>query len=269
MNLTLEKDLIQKITEVYQEYIKNNPHDEIPNVLQNDILIRKRVASFSIYKKYLTGKNTFLDWGCKNGIIGYTIKTYLGDRAGKIEIHGCDIIRGKYQIFSEKANLIYSQLNHYYLMPYQDNYFDIVIGNGVLEHVANDRESLKELYRIIKNEGYLIITFLPNRLSYTEFLSEKFRKLTHMRKYSINKIKEMLLHSGFVPIEWGYHQVFPSLSSFPSRRVSDPKDLKRLNDFKVIMSKIYNLNKYAEKIWPLNIFATNIFIIAQRKAMIP
>ena len=53
--------------------------------------------------------------------------------------------------------------------------------------MPNDYESLKELHRIIDNNGYLVITFLPNNLSYTEFIARKFRngKAAHRRRYSI------------------------------------------------------------------------------------
>ena len=265
---TLQKELLEKINYLYEEYALNNSEAEIPTEIKNDIVIRRRLESFDIYKEYLEGKSRFLDWGCRNALISYIIQTYLSDRVDELEIHGCDIIRGKCQIFSEKANLIYSQLNHHCNLPYEENYFDVVIGNGVLEHVANDYESLKELYRIIKNNGYLIITFLPNRLSYTEFLSKTLRNVGHRRKYSISEIKAMLLHSGFVPIKWGYHQVFPSLVSFSSGFTYSFKDVKKVNYLPAIMSKIYKLDKYAENLWPINIFSANIFVVAQRKRKI-
>jgi len=50
-----------------------------------------------------------------------------------------------------------------------------VMGSGVLEHVPNDSESLKELYRIIRPGGYFIMTMLPNQYSYTEWLNRRLR----------------------------------------------------------------------------------------------
>jgi 2-polyprenyl-3-methyl-5-hydroxy-6-metoxy-1,4-benzoquinol methylase len=65
------------------------------------------------------------------------------------------------------AALKYSQLTH----SYPADLFDVVIGSGVLEHVPIDSESRKELYRVIRPDGYFVMTMLPNRYSYTEFLN--------------------------------------------------------------------------------------------------
>lgn len=42
-------------------------------------------------------------------------------------------------------------------IPFQDNYFDIIICNHLLEHVPNDIDAMKELYRVLKNDGQAIL----------------------------------------------------------------------------------------------------------------
>ena len=46
-------------------------------------------------------------------------------------------------------------------LPYDDSFFDIVICNSVLEHIENYEKSIKEIYRVTKNNGLLFIT-VPN-----------------------------------------------------------------------------------------------------------
>ncbi len=41
--------------------------------------------------------------------------------------------------------------------PYSDMSFDLVIASHILEHVADDTKALKEIYRILKPEGYAIL----------------------------------------------------------------------------------------------------------------
>lgn len=255
-------DLRQRVTQVYEETTRTNEH-QVFNYLKNPLIVRRSLDVFDLYKTYLEGKSRILDWGCRNAVTAYTIRAYLSN---DVEIHGCDIEQED-DTLAKQAKLIYSPLEHPYKLPYADDYFDIAISNGVLEHVANDFESLKELYRVIKNDGYLIITFLPNQSSYTEFLARKvIRKGYHLRRYSLKEIKKMLLHSGFVPIDYGYHQIIPSLISLTC--YGNQSEIKVVRFLIPLLNQIYNLNKYIEKLWPINQVASNIFVIAQKKSMI-
>ena len=42
-------------------------------------------------------------------------------------------------------------------IPYEDNYFDLVICNHVLEHIPNDADAMKELFRVLKAKGIAIL----------------------------------------------------------------------------------------------------------------
>lgn len=42
-------------------------------------------------------------------------------------------------------------------IPYEDNFFDIIICNHLLEHVPDDIKAMKELYRVLKNGGKAIL----------------------------------------------------------------------------------------------------------------
>jgi len=42
-------------------------------------------------------------------------------------------------------------------IPYKDNYFDFVICNHVLEHVPEDLKAMKEIYRVLKKDGFAVL----------------------------------------------------------------------------------------------------------------
>ena len=42
-------------------------------------------------------------------------------------------------------------------IPFEDNYFDLIICNHLLEHVPNDIEAMKELFRVLENGGKAIL----------------------------------------------------------------------------------------------------------------
>ena len=47
-------------------------------------------------------------------------------------------------------------------IEHHSNYFDLILCNHVLEHVENDYLALRELYRILKSEGVLVLTVPGN-----------------------------------------------------------------------------------------------------------
>jgi ubiquinone/menaquinone biosynthesis C-methylase UbiE len=132
-----------------------------------------------------------------------------------------------------------------------------VIGSGVLEHVPNDSESLKELYRIIRPGGYFIMNFLPNKYSYTEWMNRRLRNSHHLRLYSLDEARHMFMHHGFLPVRFGYHQMIPSLSN-PKNGIFDSPSANRLS--KSSSGVIRSSNERGR----INRLSTNIFIVGKK-----
>ncbi len=99
-------------------------------------------------------------------------------------------------------------------IPFENNTFGFIIFNEVFEHLrTNPISTLKELHRILKNDGILMLT-TPNLYSliniimflrgrgfndaYDEF--EKLHKIGHVghiREYSTREVKKFLVNTGF------------------------------------------------------------------------
>lgn len=47
-------------------------------------------------------------------------------------------------------------------LPYPSNHFDLILSNEVLEHVQNDSDAIREMVRVLKPGGRVVI-FCPNR----------------------------------------------------------------------------------------------------------
>jgi len=78
-------------------------------------------------------------------------------------------------------------------LPFEDNSFDVVICNHVLEHIEDDKKAMQELYRVLKPKGFGIFQ-IPQDLSlektYEDFSitspeerTKHFGQYDHVRVY--------------------------------------------------------------------------------------
>lgn len=120
-------------------------------------------------------------------------------------------------------------------LTFKDNFFDIVFHNEVLEHVQDDLQTLKECFRVLDEQGYLVF-FTPNRgwpfETHGIFLNNKYiwgnipllpwlpgfiykKFAPHVRNYSNKDIKNLIKNSGGEII---YHShVFPGFDGLVRR----------------------------------------------------
>lgn len=156
------------------------------------------VKTFCRYAPFLPDRGDVLDWGCHHAPDSCLLRTAYPNR---FRLHGCDHVEPqRFARFHEYAALDYRQLSETVATPYAPDSFEAVIGSGVLEHVAMDYESLKELHRILKPGGVLIITYLPNWLSWREWVHRVIRKRGfHQRRYGLAEAQTLLKRAGFLP----------------------------------------------------------------------
>jgi len=195
-----------------------------------------------------------LDWGCRHGVFAWLARRDLGPGAG---IWGCDVCDpAPYAALHARSGLHYVQLAHPWRLPYADGSFDAVMSGGTLEHVANDGESLTELWRVLRPGGRLALTHLPNATSISEWFARRFApEHAHPRRYRLRALRERLLQRGFMPIQWGHHQVLPA--SLPGAR--ERTLLGRA------IERAYVINGPLERLWPINRLSTTVWLVAEKR----
>jgi ubiquinone/menaquinone biosynthesis C-methylase UbiE len=87
-----------------------------------------------------------------------------------------------------ESNIEYKQYNGS-ILPFPDNFFDIVYSFQVIEHVTSDSDFLSEARRVLKTGGILVIT-TPNR-NYRLKPGEKPKNKFHLREYSPDDLKNI------------------------------------------------------------------------------
>lgn len=78
-------------------------------------------------------------------------------------------------------------------LPYDDASFDLVTCLDVLEHIPNDFMALSEIWRVLRNEGNLVVT-VP---AYPWLWSRHDVLNHHHRRYVRKRLKQMLESTGF------------------------------------------------------------------------
>ncbi len=78
-------------------------------------------------------------------------------------------------------------------LPFEDNFFDLVAGFEVLEHIENDEKAFSEIARVLKPSGFLLFS-VPLR---QELFNEFDLAAGHKRRFEIAELKELLSKNGF------------------------------------------------------------------------
>jgi SAM-dependent methyltransferase len=184
---------------LYRRQMEELPGDAYLVAHSDPAFQRGTLAVYRFYEPWLPSQGRVLDWGCRHAPDACLVRARFGDR---LIVDGCDVFDPTpYQVFFEYAGLRYQPLSDAVRLPYDNGSFDSVIASGVLEHVPMDYESLKELYRVLKPGGRLIVTYLPNAASVEEWrLRRRGGNEFHRRLYSRAQFHALLTHSGFWPL---------------------------------------------------------------------
>ncbi|MCI0702481.1 MAG: class I SAM-dependent methyltransferase [Planctomycetia bacterium] len=166
------------------------------------------VNVFEWYVRHLKPHQSILDWGCNHGPDSCLLRNWFGE---SIELHACDFAaQSAFPVFRGSARAEYTQLTNPLNLPYSANRFDAIVASGVLEHTAMDGEALKELYRVLRPDGPLVITYLPHAYSWVEWSRRSRRKDYHRRLYTKRGLSSLLLSHGFEPLEVEFQGYLPN-----------------------------------------------------------
>jgi ubiquinone/menaquinone biosynthesis C-methylase UbiE len=135
-----------------------------------------------------------LDIGCGCGELLLWLKNH-----GWSEVHGVEISRNAAKLANEHGlNVFCGELQNTH---YPDNYFDFISLIHVLEHMHDPMLTLKEISRILKSDGLLVVG-VPNFDSYENKVFGKYQSFMeevprHLYHFSKRTMTSMLDKNGF------------------------------------------------------------------------
>ncbi len=147
-------------------------------------LIRQLLETYAPTRDNRPGLR-ILDAGCGTG---GTMKA-VGELG---EVHGCDAAWAALEYCRKRSftNLACSRVEQ---LSYVDGSLDVVTSCDVLEHVADDGAALREIYRILRPGGIVVMT-VP---AHPYLWSEHDEALAHLRRYTRKEITGKLQEAGY------------------------------------------------------------------------
>jgi SAM-dependent methyltransferase len=144
-----------------------------------------------IYKLIHTWKmekgTKILDVGCSTGVLLDGLS-----KIKNIEVSGVDV-SGKAINACHDKGLINTWVMEGEKLNFENSVFDIVIASDCLEHIKQDQKALKEWYRVLKNQGKLIIL----GPAFMALWSEQDNLSNHFRRYHRNELRLILKKTEF------------------------------------------------------------------------
>lgn len=143
-------------------------------------------------------------------------------------------------------------------LPYRDGYFDFIIANAIIEHIRPTTQVpkfLKELHRVLKPAGLLLIAETPQPQSYSEWLSGKLGYGEHEMKLSDETVASELAKAGFMVMYQDQYDLVPTQLPLPGR----------LGHWSVnLLFPILELAEHLLRLTPLRYFAHHTRTIAKK-----
>jgi len=107
----------------------------------------------------LSDKQILLDLGCNNGPLLKTIRKYNK----KCTCWGIDIEPDIMTLDIENCKFKIADVKN---LPFDDNYFDIIFALSTLEHIEDIDIAIKEIKRVLKPKGFVILSSPTESLFY-------------------------------------------------------------------------------------------------------
>ncbi len=126
---------------------------KIPAYCKYELFMERYRSAAEFIKNAHKDRNKLilLDVGCGEGYLKY----FCDFR--KIEFCGIEIWKKRFEVCKKLGYKMYNCDIDNKSLPFKDKTFDVVVGSHVIEHLKNREFALKEMLRVLKKGGLLII----------------------------------------------------------------------------------------------------------------
>jgi len=221
-------------------------HDKFVKSSMHKLMLKEHQVNQEKMIELLRGfqVNNYLDIGCADG--EFTL--HCANTTSAKYIYGIEIDKGLARAAESKGiQVTIADAGH--LFDYPDRFFNLITANQILEHVVNTDIMISECYRVLSDDGALLIS-VPNLCSFFQrmlvlagnqpttlhvseiqvgnFLKGVQTGIGHVHAFSVGAVVDLLKYhkfkidahfgSGFYPLPWqlsGFAaRMFPNLAVY-------------------------------------------------------
>ncbi len=153
---------------------------------------RYRSASDFIHKeKDKRNKIKLLDVGCGEGYLSYFIEKE------NTEFHGVEISPNRVKKCAGLGYQMHDVDISTSPLPFEDGFFDVVVGSHVLEHLPDPGFSIREMFRVVRKDGILIVA-VPIKPKFAAFLLNLYMRLKSLKERETSHAYHLDAFLGFI-----------------------------------------------------------------------
>ena len=182
----------------------------------NKVSAHQYYKPFTIISSFLKPESKALDWGSGNG----HLSTFLLHNQQRTTAYAFGENLAP-QIIADNPlfEFVAADTKEPVKLPFGDNSFDLVLSMGVLEHVhesgGDQLSSLREIKRILKQDGFFLCFHFPYSGSWVEKLRgaimpfKKRKTYVHTKRFSKEDTSRLCNESELTLNEWGRYNFLP------------------------------------------------------------
>lgn len=175
----------------YEEFFTEND-DKVFNSGRDRRKVYKGSVLDRVVREHVSDNGTVLDIGCG---VGDNLKlVYRENLIFKgLEYSANSLARARRALPSDVELQQGSAVD----MPFQSSSSDLMMCIEVLEHIPDQYQALREMHRVLKPEGVLVLS-----VPYRRWFPCYYTFMGHIRHYTRGDLQQLLTGSGFTVIEW-------------------------------------------------------------------
>lgn len=174
--ITPDDRLVRTLNQVFYDVEAEHYDERHPEVVEGDAAwwSARGAALVQALKSGLASERglRILDVGCGTGFVSDLLSRHLvaGDMVIGIDQSEGMLRRARSKVSGAIATFVRGDASH---LQFRSNAFHLVAVNSFLHHVYDYRSVLREIDRVLKPEGYLVLAHEPNR----EFFRSRGRRV--------------------------------------------------------------------------------------------